>query len=248
MIAVLGAVDEEVNGLRRRMQIEQARVEQGALFWVGRYGNKRILLAQTGMGRSRAETSAAYALEHYPVTQVLACGFAGACVRGWRAGDLAIVQNLYDGSKVGGESLCSDQELFALAVGTAAENRFRFRPADSVSVNRVVWQPRAKKALGQLFLAQVAEMESYWLARAASAAQIPFLAVRAVSDVQEQALPRLERFAKPAGGWHWRQMGLYLLSRPDELVKLPSLVLSVRYAENRLSQFLEALIPRVSPN
>ena len=104
----------------------------------------------------------------------------------------------------------------------------------------------AKQALGKTFSAKVVDMESYWIGRMASTKQVPFLAVRAISDTVADSLPPFDRFLDSNGAWRRKKAALYFLFRPHQLVKLCSFYRNARKAGINLSYFVARLIPSLS--
>jgi hypothetical protein len=106
----------------------------------------------------------------------------------------------------------------------------------------LVSTPEAKRSLGKAFHADIVEMESYWIARMASAGQIPFMAVRAVSDLLRDSLPPFDRLLDSNARWRWKKAALYFVSSPQQLMRLPALYRNARQARRSLTTFVDRLI------
>jgi len=244
MLALLGALREEILGLQRRMVLEEASVQEGCRVFRGRYKNKAILLVQTGVGKERAETATKFILEHYPVTALVSLGFAGALTEESKVGDIILCATLYCGNgQIDGEpwkgSLCSDTSLVSLASQGRGVTAVRFCQGSSVTVAQPVSKVAARCALGKAFHADIVDMESYWIARIASAKQVPFIAIRAISDTMQDNLPPFDQILDSNGKWCWNKAVPYFVSHPQHLIKLFTLYRNARQARRSLTTSID---------
>jgi len=244
MLALLGAMRQETAGLRRRMALEEDYSQQGCRIYRGQHENRGVLLVQTGIGKKRAERAAELVLERYPITALVSLGFGGALTDEAKAGDIILCSTLYE--ERGSEGPCySDANLVSLAAQALESVEVRLLQGDSVTVARPVSEPTAKQVLGKTFSAKVVDMESYWIGRIASAKQVPFIAVRAISDTAADSLPSLDRFLDSNGTWRRKRAALYFLFRPHQLMKLCRFYRNARKASNNLSYFVARLVPKL---
>ena len=105
----------------------------------------------------------------------------------------------------------------ALAQGglTAAET-------DSMTVEELITDAKTKQELHRQFQAGTVNMEDYWVARLAAAAQVPFLSVRAVLDTADQGLPSYLMGLSEKPGWAalpWRVPNLLRVYRQMRLAQ-----------------------------
>jgi 5'-methylthioadenosine/S-adenosylhomocysteine nucleosidase len=246
VIALLAAMREEVIGVQKRMVVEETLARHGWRLFTGEYGKKEILLVQTGIGREKAEAAAEFVLERYPISTLISFGFAGALSPKLRVGDVVLCLKLHCKSHSDAGSLYGfDHKLLALAIQMVHETAVNLHLGDSVTVDELVTQPEEKQVLGETFSAMAVDMESYWLARAASARQIPFLAVRAISDTLTQSLPQFDRFSNLRGAQLWREAIRHFLARPGELAQVPWVYRNALQARKSLTCFLDAFVPRL---
>ena len=116
----------------------------------------------------------------------------------------------------------------ALAQGglTAAET-------DSMTVEELITDAKTKQELHRQFQAGTVNMEDYWVARSAAAAQVPFLSVRAVLDTADQGLPSYLMGLSEKPGWAalpWRVPNLLRVYR------------QMRQAQESLARFAVAFL------
>lgn len=240
MLAMVAAMKEETSGLKRHMVIEDAAIRQGYRVWRGRYKGKEALLVQTGMGREGAERATRFILEHYPVSVLVSFGFAGALTGKLNIGDVVLCSTIYCGDGPSSLPCLSDAGLISRSLRVPVSPAKR-RQGGGVTVIRPVSEPVAKQRLGETFRADVVDMESYWVARLASERRVPFLAVRAVSDVVEHKLPPFYRMLNPDGRWRRREAAWYFLLHPCELAGLFGLYRNLRRARTNLTDFIDRL-------
>lgn len=192
MLALLCALRCEITGLRKQLSLSETFDWRGCHIAMGKYENKDILLAKTGVGRAKAERAAQLVLYHYPVTAVLSIGFAGALTEELEVGDIILCSRLYCANEphngLGSERpLFSDTNLVSAASKSGGATT-RFRYGSCVTSPCPVLKKQAKLALGRRFNADIVDMESYWVAKAAAERRVPFMAIRAISDTAKGSL------------------------------------------------------------
>jgi len=178
MLAIIGALDEEISGLRREMVVTVSAVRP--TIYVGQCRGKEVVVAASGVGRAKAEAATLAILDRYPVTGVVSLGFGGALTPSLRGGELIVSTTVKCPDAA--ESLTSDAGLVSLA---------GCRCGTGVTVGFLAPDSFAKRQLGVQFAADVVDMECYWVARLAAQKGIPFLSVRAISDGVDEMVPRL---------------------------------------------------------
>lgn len=248
MLALLGAMEEEITKLQRHMVLQEAFTRLDCHMYRGKYRDKTVLLGQTGLGKERAEAATRFVLEHYPVTAVISFGFAGGLTEESKIGDVIICSTLYAANEQihkepQPENPCySDDSLVSPVLQAMESTRTRFRQGSSVTVVRPALSPEAKLVLGQTFHADVVDMESYWVARVASDRHIPFLAIRAISDTIWDNLPPCDQILDAGGSWQLKKALVYLVTHPQHLIKLFALSKKMRQARKNLTEVIERLV------
>jgi adenosylhomocysteine nucleosidase len=248
MLALLGAIKQEIADLLRQMVVEEIITWQHCLIYRGKYGDSDVLLVQTGIGKERAERATRYVLARYPITSLLSFGFAGALTEKGRVGDVVICSKLYRADGLTGQDLEFGETYFSTAslissVLPGFEGApIRFYHASSVTVPQLVVSPEVKRQLGEAFAADIVDMESYWIARIAAERGIPFIAVRAISDRMQDSLLPLEQILTSSGEWQWKRGIIFLLFHPNYWGKLVIVYRHAREARRSLGIFLSHLL------
>ncbi len=143
---------------------------------------------------------------------LLMLGVAGAVQPGLQTGDLVLSSRYYrprldetnpfwpqeqplhpaefrHDLEAGPEFLEPNPELWQRASAAAGNLDRPVVYADSLTVGSVVATATAKQDIHRRYPAAIVNMEDYWVAQAALAAGVPFIAIRVVLDTAEQALP-----------------------------------------------------------
>lgn len=240
MLALLGTLKEEISDLRREMVIREVINQSGCKLYRGKYENRDILLVQTGLGKERAESATKHVLEHYPITTLISLGFAGALADDLNIGDVIICCTLHRAKgwmqqDLNPEPFSSDTTLVTMIIEALEDARVKFRCGSSVTVPQPVSSPEAKRDLGRACRAEGVDMESYWIARVASAKRVPFMAVRTISDTVRDSLPPFDQILDSDGTWHWNRAVHYFVFHPQHLVKLLALYRNARQARRSLT-------------
>lgn len=248
MIALLAALKEELSDLRRQMGMQEVLARPACRLYRGETHGRQVLLAQTGMGRERAEAATRLVLERYPVTTLISFGFAGALTSQLDAGDLVICSTLHCAAEPAGQATPpvayrSDEGLVQAASQAAERAAVKFYVGSNVTVPQVASTPGQRQELAQAFQADTVDMESYWIARIAWDRQIPFLGLRAISDTPRDALPPFDQMVGAEGKLQWREAAAYFLGHPRRLALLPALARNARVARHSLTLVLVRLLP-----
>ncbi|MFC2078456.1 5'-methylthioadenosine/S-adenosylhomocysteine nucleosidase [Candidatus Bipolaricaulota bacterium] len=257
MIAVLGALREEVSWLRKRMDVQETFSEATCTMWQGTLRGQDIVLAQTGMGKQRAQAATQLVLERYPVSTLISFGFAGALVEQLRAGDLVLysavhceqadansaVHSAEAGPKTSpAPSYASSGDVLEGARRALEGAAVDFSCEPGVSVRHVVLSPEDRGRLAEAHHACVVDMESYWIAEIAAEAQIPFVILRSVSDTRHERLLPFDRLINEDGVVLWKAVVSFFIRRPHYLGVVGRLYRNTRLAKRNLAAAMDALI------
>jgi adenosylhomocysteine nucleosidase len=242
MLAVIGSLSQELNGLLKKMSVEHDDHQHGCRVRSGKYHGQAMLLIQSGMGRRRAERAAQLVFDHYPVAAMLSLGFGGALRDDLGIGEIVVCTEIscVDGRGAGGSEFRNWSDS-GLRLVSEYKTEAGVRLGKSVTVDTVVSRPGDKRALAQSYGADVVDMEGYWLAAVASAKGVPFLAVRAVTDTLSDRLLPFEKALNREGEFRWyKAMGFVL--RPDYLARLPGVYASAALARKNLTDWTDRLL------
>jgi adenosylhomocysteine nucleosidase len=244
MIALMGAVREEVGFLKRRLGLSCVLRRPPLYVYAGDSRHPDLLLVQMGMGRQRAEEATYLVLDAYPVDALVSFGFAGGLREDVEIGDVILCRDVrcLDASGQEDAAQDSDADLLASASKALETAGVRFRYGRCVSGTSVVSDPTVKRDLGALTQAAIVDMESGWMASCAAKRSVPFLTVRVVSDRLEDPLPPISGGAVDAG-WRTRvRIAGQVFGNPRRLRPLIRLARNVQLARKNLEHAMRVCI------
>ena len=223
-VLLLVALDRELRSVARALGLvrrgDRARGQSG--------GNEVVGLALgVGGGARRA------VVDEQP-RLVVSCGFSGALDPALAPGDLVLATAVRDET---GDELAAPPLIRQRAAETLGG--LRYFEGELVCTTAVAATEVEKLALARPGALAV-DMESYPVARAAAAAGIPWLAIRAIVDPLRSSLPAFTR--DPAGGYVGPAMK-YALSGPRAAADLVRLATRARAAAAALEVALHRLRP-----
>jgi len=236
---VLAPLPEEIWALRKRLtgveHIEEPPLQR---VWRGHLQGSPTVLAVSGDGERNARRGVEAALETFRPARLLVIGVAGALTPELGVGDVIVARQVLQPD---GEPREPSPELLARAVKAGV-------PAGTVlTASRLATTPREKTRLAAqpgVDAPAVVDLESAFYARAAEAAGVPWLVLRAVSDTATESLPAyLERCRDEGGAVRRGRVVVHALVRPWTIPALLRLGRRV----NRCSESLAEVSLRLRP-
>lgn len=167
------------------------------------YTNDFAVVACAGMGPERAILAVKAAMAAKPVTALLSVGLAGACDASLRVGDVVragVVVDTRSGERY-------------------TDTRFHQILASASTIASV----KEKRRLYESYRASAVDMEAATVARIARGHNLPFHAIKAISDDANFELEELGRFATDDGQFREIAFAAYSVVRPRLWSKLVDL-------------------------
>lgn len=203
MIGIIGAMEEEVISLKRKMNVSEKEDIAGMQFWLGTIDEKPVAVVQCGIGKVNAAICTQILIDKFSVSYVINTGVAGGLYPELNIGDIVIssdtVEHDMDASAVGnprGEIprlkktfFEADKQLIDIAK-TAAED---LKGNQKVYIGRIasgdqfICSMKVKEDIYTTFTAYCAEMEGAAIAHTCYLNQVPFVIIRAISDKADQS-------------------------------------------------------------
>lgn len=195
-IGIIAAMDEELKLLLEKLSQKTEEVCLGRTYYSGRLGKHDVVLVRSGVGKVMSAMSVAVLADRFAVEALINTGSAGALAPDLEIGDVVVADRLayHD----------VDLTAFGYAFGQMSEQPLYFESDKHfVAVfEKVLAQHHIKSKVGLItssdsFMAgkdktdfvkehfpqvEAVEMEGAAVAQAASAAQLPFVVIRAMSD------------------------------------------------------------------
>ena len=253
-LAVIAAFRHEVGGYLRRGGFREAERAGGLRFYRSDSA-PGVVAAVGGLGRGGAREGALAAASRFGAEMIVSAGFAAGAKPGLRSGKALICDRLVsvDGpafawrAEPRAEIRPSAETLdWAIERTGAAERGYAF--GGCATVPQFVFNSSMKAWLGGVFDVAALDMESYWVAEAASAARLPWLAVRVALDPMEQDVSRFVGDTLRDGGFRRSlRAARHLSARPSDAPGLLKLFGQVKRCGGELSDFLTRLTAAEPP-
>ncbi len=239
-VGIFTATRWELNAVRGAIQVEGERRLAGSRCVIGRRGNCRLWLYQMGVGFERASAVCREAMVSQPLDLAVSSGFACALTPS-HIGELLIGTDviIYYEDRVCSldlhEAIPCSPEFSAVAIKAACRMNVTARTGRFVTLPRVLWRARAKGEVAVATGAVGLDMESAAVGAAARERQVPFVIMRAASDLVDEDLPLdFNLFLTPAG---WLRGTLACLARPSCVIGLLRLRAQSLVASERITTF-----------
>ncbi len=181
-VGLVFALSIEAGGLIDRLSGVVSTEGAGFVAREGGLHGRRLVLIEAGVGSEQAtRATQALILGHRP-RWVISAGFAGGLVDNLAQGDILMADQI-----IGTDDRRLDID-FKFAEDAFASTR-HLHVGRLLTTDRVIAEPKEKRALGRRYGAMAVDMESLAVAEACRREKIRFLSIRVISDTVEHALP-----------------------------------------------------------
>lgn len=204
-IGIIGAMEEEVAGLKENMQDIQVTERAAMEFYKGTLEGKTVVVVKSGIGKVNAGMCAQILVDLFQVDAIINTGIAGCLHPDVNIGDIVVstdlVQHDMDATGFGypmGQiprmdtlAFTASEELQKIALTSCKE----VNPEIQVFAGRIasgdqfVSSQEVKNRIVENFSAYATEMEGGAIAQAAYLNHVPFLVIRAISDKADGSAP-----------------------------------------------------------
>jgi adenosylhomocysteine nucleosidase len=234
-IAIIGAIKDEIAGIKQEMQITHTlRWKTGNAF-VGEWQGVPIVLVRSGMGRDRARQALVEIAEKWDLKEVISIGYAGALDPSLEVGDLIVADQVIevDISRLGEEmkSYSLDKEIFKAMAGVSGKIL--------LTVDQVTATPEEKRELRDRYSAVAVDMETSALVAEAQARNLSFISVRAITDTAGQELIDCSHLVAEDGDVSKLKAGWHVITHPGDLKGMIELGQHAKTATANLTEFLK---------
>ncbi|UQF12406.1 5'-methylthioadenosine/adenosylhomocysteine nucleosidase [Vagococcus lutrae] len=213
-IGIIGAMAEELIALKAAMTASETVEVFGNTFVSGKIGEHDVVVVQSGIGKGMAAMTATLLIDRYQVDMLVNTGSAGGIGEGLKIGDVVVSKRLayfdvdvtafgYKKGQMAGMPLYyeADETVMETITRAAEVTGLSVRQGEIVTGDTFVHsQAMIQQIKADFPDALVNEMEGAAIAQVATQAQVPFVVVRAVSDVaDEEAAQTFDEFIITAG-------------------------------------------------
>lgn len=229
-IGIIGAMEEEITVLAQHLEDVEHFSDGGADFISGRYGVHEVVLVRSGIGKVLAAVTTTLLIDRYHVDYLINTGSAGGIGEGLKIGDVVISNQLayhdvdvtafdYQPGQMAGMPLYypADEWLVKMAEQASQRVGLDTKIGLIVSGDQFVHSKEQIQRIHHMFPAVLAnEMEGTAIAQVAYQFKVPFVVIRAMSDVgDESANVNFDDFIIEAGRKS-AEMVMALLDEMDE--------------------------------
>jgi adenosylhomocysteine nucleosidase len=195
---------------------------------IGNLGRRtNVLIARVGMGEAAAADNTETLFQYFKLKALILAGYGGALVPPLTVGQVVVSSNLSSEAVLGFLRMLSGFDFASFA-----------------TIDEVVGTPAAREAVARASEGQVADMETEAVANIVITRQIPFLAVRAISDDFQHVLPvgaLAAGFNASIGKATPLRLLRYLAMHPGEIKPMGKFIGDLSLARKNLTRFLQTL-------
>ncbi len=247
-IGLVAAMPDEIRPLLKRLGKIEKTMLQGFPQYLFTIGGNYCSLIESGMGTGRAERAAAALIKSSRPELIISFGFCGAAMPGLSAGDLAVAVRSHlfrNNAFSGGDTIeLPDSSRARRIMATICEKlNCGIVHGDFITSDMILNKKALRDILPGAISNPVLDMETWVIARTAAQAEIPFLAVRAVSDPAEEELEfSLDQFTDCEMNIKITRVLSAISRKPRIIPQLLRLAKNSRLAGRNLAIVLEGLL------
>jgi len=212
-IGIIGAMEEEIESLLSKMEVEEQIVLGNIEFSLGELEGKSVIAAYSGIGKVQASICATVMITHFKVEKIIFTGVAGGLQSRIKVGDVVIGEKLlYHDMDCTGfgyplgviprakqSEFYSNEELIRTAETILKEMNQKYFIGTIVSGDQFLSDKKRAYYVAETFSALATEMEGAAVAHVATQFDIPFLVIRLISDgIDEDSKVAFLTFMKSA--------------------------------------------------
>lgn len=213
-VGIIGAMEEEIRTIKANLANMTETNVAHATFIEGQYANVDVVLVQSGIGKVNAALTTTLLIDHFNVDVLINTGSAGGIGEGLHIGDVVIADQLsyhdvdvtafnYEKGQMAGMPLyyVSDENLVNKANEAAQNVGLNTKTGLIVSGDQFIHDENQIQRIHEWFPNVLAnEMEGTAIAQVAHQFNVPFVVIRAMSDVGDsEASVNFDDFIIEAG-------------------------------------------------
>ncbi|MCL2560274.1 MAG: 5'-methylthioadenosine/S-adenosylhomocysteine nucleosidase [Turicibacter sp.] len=196
-IGIIGAMQQEVAILKALIDVNEVIDVMHVEFTVGTLHGKDVVLLESGIGKVNVAVATTLLIERFDIEYVINTGSAGGLTQDAQVGDVVISENVahhdvdvrifgYEAGQIPGMPaiFAADTNLVAKVEAVLKAAHVRHFKGQIVTGDTFVHRPEQMMAIQEHFNHAVAlEMEAAAVAQVCYLAKVPFVVVRALSDI-----------------------------------------------------------------
>ena len=206
MIAIIGAMQEEVDALKSLMEVIKEEKTLEFNFYIGTIGQNEVILMQSGIGKVNAALSTTLLLKSYSIEFIINIGSAGGLKQTQKQGDLMISTSVihhdveatgfgYQIGQIPGMPLDYPSNELLLKQTTKIIEELKFKSQIGLIVSGdqfIAKKEQFENIINNFPEALCVDMEAASIAQVAYQFKIPYIIIRSLSDVYNSGNQHLQ--------------------------------------------------------
>lgn len=182
-IGIIGAMEEEVISLRRKMELKEVHQIAGMDFYEGTMKEAQVIIVRCGNGKVNAAVCTQILIDRFNTEYIINTGVAGGLRPDVNIGDVVISSDTVE-HDVDNSFFEVDNQLVEYAKNAATEvlEDHKVWVGRIVSGDQFVASIKVKQDIYTTFTAYCAEMEGAAIAHTCYLNKVPFVVIRTISD------------------------------------------------------------------
>ncbi len=254
MICIIGAIKEEISGIKQHISIKKKYLIDASTFYQGYDGNQEVIVVRSGVGQSLAYQAACNSAKMFPLQYMISIGFAGGVTPELKISNLVLSDNiLFCGNE---ESLFRFKKVPLSQASNLfnhgnkirkilSDNGIKYKFGNIISINKIADSTKFKEWLGQNYPVLAVEMETASIAKIAEQQKVPFFSLRSVSDEVSHSIIWTSKFTNKKGTINKLGLACHVLTHPS---LIPSTIELKRNASKAAKTLTEALFKIINSN
>lgn len=205
-VCVIGAMECEIKKIKEKLNNIEEIKYNSFNFYKGKVNNKTVILAQSGVGKVAAASCTQLIIDKYNPDYIINTGVAGGLADNLNIGDIVIadklVQHDFNATDLGYARgyICNginsdeptyfyaDKDLIKELENKLNENlpELKYHIGTIASGDEFIGNIKKNLEIKTLFNATAVEMEGAAIAHCATLNNIPFITIRAISDLAKE--------------------------------------------------------------
>ncbi len=245
MIAILVAVRQELRPILHRAKANHVVRQEHLDFHEGTLAGQPVALLALGIGKECARIAAEMTIHCYRPDLVISAGFGGGLQRDVRDGDIVVGTEILELRKDRGSDVTCDSlhtPVYPARINGNGAGEIRVHYGKIITTDEMVLRADNKMRIGKATGALAVDMETSAVAAVCASRQIDFLAVRCITDNDDEDLPREFNDYFVLGQLRAKRVFSSCVRDPRVLGDLVRLGYRAKHSGKKLAHFLEVAL------
>ncbi|MFC0179306.1 5'-methylthioadenosine/S-adenosylhomocysteine nucleosidase [Thorsellia kenyensis] len=199
-IGIIGAMEEEVLILRQKMDIEETIAQGGCEIYIGKIGSSSVALLKSGIGKTSTAIGTTLLITHYSPDIIINTGSAGGLAQSLNVGDIVISSEVryhdadvtafgYEIGQMAGAPAFFKAESFLIEIAKKCAQEMSLNAVTGLICSGDAFINGAdnlQRILKEFPSVIAVEMEAASVGHTCYQFGVPFVVVRAISDVADK--------------------------------------------------------------